>query len=57
MKDKRIAEMERVARELGLDFFPVVFEEVPREFIWEVASYGLPTRMSHWSFGRTYLHQ
>jgi len=55
--EKRFEEIEDLARKMGLDFFPVIFEEVPREIIWDVASYGLPTRMSHWSFGRTYLHQ
>jgi stage V sporulation protein R len=55
--EKRFDEIESLAREMGLDFFPVVFEEVPREIIWDIASYGLPTRMSHWSFGRSYIHQ
>ena len=63
--EKRFDEIEELATKkgpwvkdgVGLDFFPVVFEEVPREMIWEVASYGLPTRMHHWSFGRSYLHQ
>ena len=54
---KRFDEIEQLAISKGLDFFPIIFEEVPREVIWEVASYGLPTRMSHWSFGRSYLHQ
>lgn len=55
--EKRFEDIEKLAIKMGLDFFPVVFEEVPREIIWDVASYGLPTRMSHWSFGRTFLHQ
>ena len=55
--EKRFEEIEALARKQGLDFFPVVYEEVPREVIWDVASYGLPTRMSHWSFGRSYVHQ
>lgn len=55
--ERRFLEIEQLAGEMGLDFFPVVFEEVPRDVIWEIASYGLPTRMSHWSFGRTWLHQ
>lgn len=42
---------------MGLDYFPVSFEEVPREIIWDTASYGLPTRMSHWSFGKSFQHQ
>jgi stage V sporulation protein R len=55
--EKRFEEIEALARRMGLDPFPVCFEEVPREMIWDVASYGLPTRMSHWSFGRSYSHQ
>jgi stage V sporulation protein R len=55
--EKRFEEIEVLARKLGLDPFPVLYEEVPREIIWDVASYGLPTRMSHWSFGRSYIHQ
>ena len=55
--EKRFEEIESIAKAKGLDFFPVVYEEVPREVIWDVASYGLPTRMSHWSFGRSYVHQ
>jgi len=60
MKDsfiRRIEAIEELARKEGLDFFPVVFEEVPRDIIWDIASYGLPTRMSHWSFGKSFLHQ
>lgn len=55
--EKRFEEIEVLAKKHGLDFFPVVYEEVPREVIWDIASYGLPTRMSHWSFGRSYVHQ
>lgn len=55
--EKRFEEIEQIALSLGLDPFPIIFEEVPREIIWEVASYGLPTRMSHWSFGRSFIHQ
>lgn len=55
--EKRVEAIEALAKRMGLDYFPVVWEEVPREIIWEVASYGLPTRMSHWSFGRSFIHQ
>ena len=54
---RRVEAIEQLAKQKGLDFFPVVFEEVPREIIWDIASYGLPTRMSHWSFGRSFIHQ
>lgn len=48
---------EELARAHGLDFHPVDFELVPAEFMMEVAVYGLPVRMPHWSFGVRYIHQ
>lgn len=55
--EKRFEEIFELVKKYGLDPFPICFEEVPREIIWDTASYGLPTRMSHWSFGRSFLHQ
>lgn len=49
--------MEDLAREQGLDYYPVEFEVVPPSFMMEVAVYGLPVRMPHWSFGVRYIHQ
>ena len=49
--------LEVLARESGLDYFPVHFEEVPSSFMMEVAVYGLPVRMPHWSFGVRYIYQ
>jgi stage V sporulation protein R len=49
--------MEGLARTLGLDFYPVDFELVPPHFMTEVAVYGLPVRMPHWSFGVRYFQQ
>ena len=43
--------------ELGLDYYPVDFELVPASFMIEIAVYGLPVRMPHWSFGVRYIHQ
>ncbi len=50
-------EMEELAKSFGLDFYPVEFEVVPPSFMTEVAVYGLPVRMPHWSFGVRYIHQ
>ncbi len=50
----RLAELEALAREQGLDFFPINFEVVPFDFMTEVAAYGLPTRARHWSYGKVY---
>jgi stage V sporulation protein R len=52
-----IPRIEALARELGLDFHPVEFELTPSSFLLEIAVYGLPVRMPHWSFGVRYIHQ
>lgn len=49
--------LEALAVELGLDFYPVDFDLVPANFMVEIAVYGLPVRMRHWSFGVRYIHQ
>lgn len=49
--------IEELAIKLGLDFYPVDFELVPNNFMTEIAVYGLPVRMPHWSFGIRYIHQ
>jgi stage V sporulation protein R len=49
--------LEALAHDHGLDYYPVQFEEVPSSFMMEVAVYGLPVRMPHWSFGVRYIHQ
>jgi stage V sporulation protein R len=51
------AKLESLAREEGLDYYPVSFETVPDSFMTEVAVYGLPVRMPHWSFGVRYIYQ
>ncbi|MES2317108.1 MAG: SpoVR family protein [Pseudomonadota bacterium] len=51
------ARIEALAQELGLDFYPVSFDLVPANFMVEIAVYGLPVRMRHWSFGVRYIHQ
>lgn len=56
LKD-RFDEIERLAKAAGLDPYDVHFFEVPVSTIYEVASYGLPTRYSHWTFGRVYEYQ
>ncbi|HEV2609083.1 MAG TPA: SpoVR family protein [Noviherbaspirillum sp.] len=51
------AQIEDLARKQGLDYYPVDFEVVPNNFMMEIAVYGLPVRMHHWSFGVRYIHQ
>lgn len=55
--DDYTARFEALAIELGLDFYPVHFDLVPANFMVEIAVYGLPVRMRHWSFGVRYIHQ
>ncbi|CAN7319841.1 SpoVR family protein [Pseudoduganella sp. LjRoot289] len=54
---RHAAAIEALAVELGLECNPVVFETVPASFIMEIAVYGLPVRMRHWSYGLRYLRQ
>ncbi len=50
-------EIEALAQRLGLDYYPVDFEMAPASLMTEIAVYGLPVRMPHWSFGVRYIHQ
>ncbi|MBS0366556.1 MAG: SpoVR family protein [Proteobacteria bacterium] len=52
-----VSRMEELAGASGLKFHPVDFEAVPDSFMMEIAVYGLPVRMPHWSFGVRYIHQ
>ena len=49
--------IEALAHRLGLDYYPVDFEVAPQSLMTEIAVYGLPVRMPHWSFGVRYIHQ
>ena len=45
MFEERVAELEALACELGLDFFPTSFEVVPQDIMTEIAAYGLPNAL------------
>ncbi len=49
--------IEGLAKSQGLDYYPVDFELAPQSLMTEIAVYGLPIRMPHWSFGVRYIHQ
>lgn len=49
--------IEELAARAGLLYNPVDFEPVPESFMMEIAVYGLPVRMPHWSFGVRYISQ
>lgn len=55
--ERHIARIQDLARKLGLSYYPVDFELVPPSFMMEVAVYGLPVRMPHWSFGVRWIYQ
>ncbi|MFZ5634776.1 MAG: SpoVR family protein [Bacillota bacterium] len=42
------------AREFNLDFYDMYFEICPAEIIYTFGAYGMPTRFSHWTFGKAY---
>lgn len=43
-----------IATRSGLDYFPMRFEVCPPEILYTFGAYGMPTRYSHWSFGKSY---
>ncbi|NOU92196.1 stage V sporulation protein R [Paenibacillus sp. LMG 31456] len=49
-----IAEITEVADGFGLDYFPMRYEICPADIIYTFGAYGMPTRFSHWSFGKTF---
>jgi stage V sporulation protein R len=52
-----VQRIEELATRSGLSFHRVEFEAVPDSFMMEIAVYGLPVRMPHWSFGVRYIYQ
>jgi stage V sporulation protein R len=60
--DKEVRELEKALEQIwdiatnkfGLDPFPTRFEVVPSTVMYEVGSYALPGRYSHWTFGKAY---
>src|ERR1700722_1690616 len=52
-----VQRLEELAARSGMKFDPVEFEAVPDAFMMEIAVYGLPVRMPHWSFGVRYIYQ
>ncbi|MFZ5817501.1 MAG: SpoVR family protein [Bacillota bacterium] len=44
------------ARSFGLDFFEMRYEICPADIVYTFGAYAMPTRFSHWSFGKAF-HQ
>ncbi|KKK36029.1 stage V sporulation protein R [Mesobacillus campisalis] len=49
-----ISEITDIARGFGLDFYPMRYEICPADIIYTFGAYGMPTRFSHWSFGKQF---
>ncbi|MBU7594962.1 SpoVR family protein [Metabacillus halosaccharovorans] len=49
-----ISEITEVAKGFGLDFYPMRYEICPADIIYTFGAYGMPTRFSHWSFGKQF---
>lgn len=52
--EKALEQIWDIAVKFGLDPFPTKFEIVPATVMYEVGSYALPGRYSHWTFGKAY---
>lgn len=60
--DREVKELEKALEQIwdiatnkfGLDPYPVRFEIVPSTVMYEIGSYALPGRYSHWTFGKAY---
>ncbi|SHF98887.1 stage V sporulation protein R [Ornithinibacillus halophilus] len=51
---RAIDEITEIATEFGLDFYPMRYEICPADIIYTFGAYGMPTRFSHWSFGKQF---
>ncbi|PXW86688.1 stage V sporulation protein R [Pseudogracilibacillus auburnensis] len=52
--NQAIKEITEVAAGFGLDFYPMRYEVCPAEIIYTFGAYGMPTRFTHWSFGKQF---
>ncbi|PWA11040.1 stage V sporulation protein R [Pueribacillus theae] len=52
--NRAIEEINEIAKGFGLDFYPMRYEVCPADIIYTFGAYGMPTRFSHWSFGKQF---
>ncbi|QDI92775.1 SpoVR family protein [Salicibibacter halophilus] len=52
--ENKIEAITEIAKGFGLDFFPMRYEVCPADIIYTFGAYGMPTRFSHWSFGKQF---
>jgi stage V sporulation protein R len=51
--ERSIVQITEIASGFGLDFYPMRYEICPADIIYTFGAYGMPTRFSHWTFGKT----
>lgn len=51
---RAIDEITEIAVGFGLDFYPMRYEICPADIIYTFGAYGMPTRFTHWSFGKQF---
>jgi len=51
---RAIDEITEIATGFGLDFYPMRYEICPADIIYTFGAYGMPTRFTHWSFGKQF---
>lgn len=51
---RSIDEITDIASGFGLDFYPMRYEICPADIIYTFGAYGMPTRFTHWSFGKQF---
>ncbi|MFJ7934914.1 SpoVR family protein [Sporosarcina sp. NPDC096371] len=51
---RAIDEITEIATGFGLDFFPMRYEICPADILYTFGAYGMPTRFTHWSFGKQF---
>lgn len=52
--ERAVDEITEIATGFGLDFYPMRYEVCPADIIYTFGAYGMPTRFSHWSFGKSF---
>ncbi|MFC4558419.1 SpoVR family protein [Virgibacillus kekensis] len=52
--NRAIEEITEIASGFGLDFYPMRYEICPADIIYTFGAYGMPTRFTHWSFGKQF---
>jgi len=51
---RAIDEITEIATGFGLDFYQMRYEICPAHIIYTFGAYGMPTRFTHWSFGKQF---